>query len=346
MAISMTPQAHGPVMQRIIRRILGVPLLGKVLGANVLIVVAMLAAHAFAVGPQNSGEVAIIATTIVLASAISLYLVGLALRPVRELERLASRISQGEFDARVSRSPFADADLAHLASTVNGLLDALAAERKRIQDLGAEVVYAQDEERSRASHELHDSIAQTLAAVRFQVAAASAEATPDMKNRLIAISSLLGSAMEDVRNVSYSLHPRVAEDLGLEAALTALAGQVHQRSGIKVNVSASIEGRQVPSNVSTTLFRVAQEALRNIEMHSRAKTANVEICSRDDSIRIEVSDDGKGFDQRLAQIPVGRSGLALVRDRVALAGGSMQVDSSPNGGTRVVAEMKTLRAAS
>lgn len=338
--------APAHLMHRMSTHVLGVPFVAKLIGANVLIVAAVIVVQMVVLwGSDALGMVTVLAV-LAAASLVNLILVRLALDPIRHLEKLAARISRGEFDIRAHPSRFADAGLARLGSTINSLLDSLAAERARIRALGAEVVYAQDAERAWMSRELHDSVAQNLVAVRFQLAAAASEATGDLRNRLITIGSLVGSAMEEVKNVSYSLHPRVAEDLGLDAALTALVTQVHDRSGVTVHVNTSIKGRQIPADVSATLFRVAQEALRNIEMYAFVKSANVDVYSRDGSVRMEVSDDGNGFDRALPRIPVGSSRLARVRDRVILAGGSMNVASTPNGGTRVIAELKTLKAAS
>ena len=331
---------------RIYRCILGVPLVAKLIGANVIIVAASIAVQAAFVRGASRAELFAVVVALAGASVANVFLVRLALDPIRQLQDLANRVSAGEFAARVDPSPLADMHLTQLTTTLNGLLDSLAGERSRIQALGAEVVFAQDAERARISRELHDSIAQTLAAARFQVVAARGEAPAELQNKLTAIGSLLGSVMEQVKNVSYSLHPRVAEDLGLESALTSLAKQVYERSRVKVNVTVSIAGEPLPQNISATLFRVAQEALRNIEMHASAKSASIDVNGRNGSIRIEVSDDGCGFDQAWAVVPACGSGLARVRDRVALAGGSMSVDSIPNGGTRVTAELKTLKAAS
>ena len=106
-------------------------------------------------------------------------------------------------------------------------------------------------------------------------------------------------------------------------------------------MSVSVSAEPIPVNVSSTIYRVAEEALKNIEMHSRAKQASVDVISRDGQIRIEVMDDGMGFDLDRMNRVVGRSGLASVKDRVVLAGGKMQIDSKPNGGTRVMAELQT-----
>ena len=327
-------------------RVLRVPLVGKLIGANIVIVAAGVLAHTLASSGSRNLDMAIVIAALGIASLVNFLLVRVALQPIEELEELAERVSAGDFDARGVASPFADAGLARLGLTVNGLLDSLARERKRIQDLGAEVVYAQEAERAMVSRELHDSIAQTLAAVKYQLSAASAGTDGLMKDRLVAASDLIGSAMEEVRNVSYSLHPRVAEDLGIEAALGTLARQVEERSQVHIEVVTSVVGPAIPRNVAAMMFRVVQEALRNIEVHSHAKAAKVEVISREGSIRVDVTDDGCGFDPSTVARPVTRSGLAAVKDRVTLAGGRMRVDSAPNGGTRVTAELNTLRAAS
>ena len=127
---------------------------------------------------------------------------------------------------RATPSLVADPQLVHLTDTVNSLLDSLAAERRRIQKLGTEVMLAQDTERAQLARDLHDSIAQTLAAVGFQLSAASAGATDDdTRNALATARAMIGKALEEVRNISYALHPRVAEDLGLVPALESLAAQ-------------------------------------------------------------------------------------------------------------------------
>ena len=330
-----------PPPRRLVDRILGVPLVGKIIGANVIIIAAGFGYEATASGPAERATVIAMTVVMIAASIVNVALIRLALKPVKELSILAETVSAGDFSARGKPSPVGDEQLSTLGATINSLLDSLAVERKRIRDLGAEVIYAQDAERARVSRELHDSIAQTLAAARFQIAAASNGASEPVRNHLSAVNEMLTSVTEEVRDVSYALHPRVAEDLGLESALTMLAHQIQQRSGVDVSVSVRVSDEPIPVNVSATVYRVAEEALKNIEMHARAKKASVDVISGSGQIRIEVSDDGAGFDLDRMNRVVGRSGLASVKDRVVLAGGRMQIDSKPNGGTRVMAELQT-----
>jgi two-component system sensor histidine kinase UhpB len=332
---------NGNAVRRVVDRTLGVPLVGKIIGANVIIIAAGFAYEAIAGGPVERATLVAMTVVMLAASIANVALIRLALKPVKELATLAAQVSAGDFSARAKPSPFGDEQLGTLGATINSLLDSLAAERKRIRDLGAEVIYAQDRERARVSRELHDSIAQTLAAAKFQIVAVGNSAAPEVREHLSAVNEMLTAVTEEVRDVSYTLHPRVAEDLGLESALAMLARQIGQRSGVDVSVSVSVSAEPIPINVASTVYRVAEESLKNIEMHSRAKKASVDVVSGSGQIRIEVSDDGTGFDQSRMNRVAGRSGLASVKDRVVLAGGSMQIDSKPDGGTRVMAELQT-----
>jgi len=343
MAVNVIPlkaDARAGWVRRMMQRILGVPLVAKLLGANVLIVASALVVQTIAFDGRGA-EIVSVLVALAAALVVNLILVRLALRPIEELEQLAHRVSEGEFDARGVPSLFADKDLAKLRDTVNNLLDSLAAERKRIHDLGAHVVRAQDVERAKISRDLHDSIAQTLAAVRFQLAAAARDDEPaSIRNRVAAANGMISAAMEEIMSVSNSLHSRVAEDLGLDAALGTLGRQVEDRFGIPVQIDVSPRAALISPADSVMLFRVAEAALRELEMQSGAKSASVRVDARDGLARLEVTYDAVG----LPGAGLG-SGLASVKDRFLLAGGKMSIENQ-NGGTRVTAELRTMKAAS
>jgi two-component system NarL family sensor kinase len=146
--------------------------------------------------------------------------------------------------------------------------------------------------------------------------------------------------MEEIMNVSNALHSRVAEDLGLTAALGVLARQIESRCGTEIEIVVSPRAAAISASDSATLFRVAEEALREMEMHSDGKSATVTVGMRGGLACLEVAYDGSG----LAGVGI-RSGLASMKDRVLLAGGAMSIENS-NGGTRVSAELRTMKAAS
>ena len=322
-----------------LRAILGVPLELKLLGANLIIigfaVIALLGtvrAH-----PGRLTDVYVVVVALAVGGAVNFALVKLALRPIDALSRVARLVSEGRLSERVPASVVADRELTQLSSTINNMLDTLAAGRERMRKLGAEVVYTEERERAAVARELHESVGQTLAAASFQVAAAAHEVGNHVAAaRLTTVRELLRTALEEIRNVSRSLHPRVASDLGLPAALEALGDATQQRSLLDVNVTVDISGVVIPTALSATLYRVAQEALRNVERHADAGRATVSLRARPGYVELEVNDDGRGFEGSLEK-KRGESGLAAIRERLSLAGGELHIDTTADRGTRVIA---------
>src|SRR5512133_1115351 len=150
----------------LLRAALRVPLLGKLVGANVIVLAAALAVLALHGGVAAHGF-AVLCAALLVGVALDYVLVRLALSPLHELEAVADRVWRGDLDARVVPSPIADQSTARLGGTVNRLLDGLAHDRARMRDLVAQTIKAADDERSRIARELHDSTAQTLAALVY-----------------------------------------------------------------------------------------------------------------------------------------------------------------------------------
>ncbi len=328
-----------PIAPRWLRAILGVPLEMKLVGANLIILgIAVLALF----GPSRlySGhliEAYIVLATLIAVAAVNFMLVKLALSPIAALEHVARLVSEGRLSERVPTSIVADRELTQLSTTINSMLDSLAAGRERMRRLGAEVVYTEERERAEVARELHDSVGQTLAAASFQVAAVAHEIGDHAAStRLTGVRELLRTALEEIRNISRSLHPRVATDLGLPTALEALGDATQQRSLVDVQVNVDISGIVIPAALSSTLYRVAQEALRNIERHADAGRAKVSLRARPGYVELEVSDNGRGFDAG-SEKKRAESGLATMRERLSLAGGELHIDTGADCGTRVIA---------
>lgn len=324
---------------RWLQAILSVPLELKLLGAN-LIILGVAAFVLFGPLRLHSGRMTdayIVASALIVGAAANFALVKLALSPIEALERVAKRVSEGRLAERVPASMVADRELARLSATINQMLDNLASGRERMRKLGAEVVYAEERERAQIARELHDSVGQTLAAASFQ-AAAFEIGNHEASSRLAEVRALLRSALEEIRNVSRSLHPRVATELGLPSALEALGDATQQRSLVDVRVNVDIAGVVIPPAVSTTLYRVAQEALRNVERHADAGHATVSLRARSGYVELEISDDGRGFDGPLEK-KHGDSGYAAMRGRLSLAGGELHIDTTRDRGTLVIASV-------
>ena len=178
--VGAMPMAHldrvtraKPVTPVTIRQLLRVPLSSKLAGANLTIVlVAWVVGYvAHRTGATDWRVLSVMTVALLIGLVVNLALIAVALRPIRDLEETATRVWAGDLETRVPQSLIADAELAQVGGTLNFLLNALAEDRARVRMLASEVVRAGDRERSRVSKELHDSVAQSLAAIRYQLIA-------------------------------------------------------------------------------------------------------------------------------------------------------------------------------
>jgi len=338
-AADAAPRARRrPGLPRLAERALRVPLLGKLAGANLVIVVAALLA---VVAERRSilpgTAVSILGLALALSLVVNLVLVYVALRPLNDLEATAARVSAGDLEARVAPSVLADRDMARVGTTLNTLLDRLTEDRARVRRLAAQVISAQDEERARVARELHDSTAQMLAAVMLQLGVAAKESTsPALDARIATLRELASEALEEVRSLSHAIHPRVLDDLGLAAALEWLARQSREQDALDVEVFAD-DGPAVSKLPASVLYRVAQEALRNAVRHAAARRVELWLRQAPGTATLEVVDDGRGFDVRRAEERRPGMGLFSMRERVGLVNGTLAVVSAPGRGTRIVA---------
>jgi signal transduction histidine kinase len=325
------------------RAILRVPLLGKILGANLLLVLVAVAAHTLF--PWESVALALGVALILGFGATSL-LVWLALRPVAQLEDTAVRVSRGDFAARVPESAIADHALGGLSFTLNRLLDRVTSDRARIQYLAGRSVRARDLERESVARELRDSFAQTLAGIGFQIEAARrANSDVAVAYQLEQTRELVSQLTEEMRSVAETLYPGTLSEFGLRNALEALARRVARRSPLQVIVDAAEFHAPLGPGVAAALYRVADEALRNVEQHANATHAHVVLTANGDAT-LAIEDNGRGVDMT-AEDPL-QAGLGLFSAKAVLdlAGGELQISSAPNRGTRITARVPIEQVAS
>jgi len=264
--------------------------------------------------------------------------VAVAIRPIQDLEDVASRVWKGDFGARVEQSAVADDQVLRVGAMFNLLLDGLATDRARMRALAAEVIEVGDRERAALARELHDSTAQRLAALMLQVSAAARDSKdPALAARLAAIRDDAEEVTEEVRLLSHTVHPRVLDDLGLVPALHKLARDSSAGTGIDVDVEADTDGSSIPPPVAAVLYRVAQEAVRNAVRHATPRRVRVVLHQSNGSATLEVLDDGKGFDLREAEKRRPGMGLLSMRERVSLLDGELAIRTAPGDGTAISA---------
>jgi signal transduction histidine kinase len=218
-------------------------------------------------------------------------------------------------------------------------------EVKRAQEalnrLSARLIQLQDEERRSIARELHDTTAQNLLAITLNATRLrDPSRNPDGASRIIGEIIALGEqSLQEVRTLSYLLHPPLLDEMGLPAALRWLAKGFSERSGVKVETRIADDGAGLSGEAATTLFRVAQEALSNVHRHSGSSWARLLLRRSGGMLRLEVSDGGSGLASSLASEQPGKLhnlgvGISGMRVRLEQLAGKLDIESGP-AGTRV-----------
>ena len=214
-----------------------------------------------------------------------------------------------------------------------------------LRTLTHRVVQAQEAERARVALELHDNITQLLCAVlvRSQTLAGKIPASDKpAKQEAIKLRELLGQTANQVERISRELRPSVLDELGLVAVLRETTTEFAARTGLSINlVCAPLTGR-LPAETELALYRILQEALKNVERHARARHVTVQLTKQDDQVQVTIHDDGAGFDpDHHPARKNGKDGLGLLsmRERATYVGGTLNVRSTLGQGTTVKAQI-------
>ncbi len=235
----------------------------------------------------------------------------------------------------VTFAPLRLAGSAGVSGVIGVVVD--ATERKQQEDLRSrlieQVMTAQDEERRRIARELHDETGQSLTAMlvglrTIEECRTAAEAAGLAQH----LRAVVAQTLVDVGRLARGLHPSVLDDLGLAAAVTNQAHDLEEMHGIAVDVRIEgLDAEALPPLLQTTVYRLVQEALTNVARHAKARRATVRLVRDEATVELRVQDDGIGFAAR------NQRGLGLqgMRERAALLGGSVAIESPPGGGTTV-----------
>jgi signal transduction histidine kinase len=313
---------------------LRVPLATKIAGANLAAVVILGWLWLRGGASITAGAIGILCIVL----AIHGVLIAIALRPIRDLEMVASRVWRGDFGARVERSAVADQQVMRIGAMFNTLLDGLAADRARMRALAIEVIEVADRERAGLARELHDSTAQRLAAVLMQLSVAARQCPdPDLATRLGETRDAVEGILDEVRLLSHTIHPHLLDELGLVAALRRLARESSIDGVMNVEVQPPDDEAEFPAPIASVLYRVAQEAVSNASRHAAPRLVEIIPSIGPTSAGIVIRDDGRGFD--LAEAEHRRPGMGLfsMRERVALVDGNLEILSAIGKGTTVAA---------
>jgi len=206
---------------------------------------------------------------------------------------------------------------------------------EKLQALRNRLTRTQEEERSRIARDLHDDIGQRLALLTIdleQMKLASQQDGSALAGELEALVRTAGEITSDVHNVSRRLHPSQVELLGLTPALNNFCREFAKRNSMRIQFTSACLTSKLPEDTSLCLFRVAQEAIRNVHKHSGCREALVELDEISGSLRLRISDPGSGFDPTSVEASQGL-GLLSMEERLRSLGGELFVHSRPGGGT-------------
>ncbi|UOD28034.1 cache domain-containing protein [Massilia violaceinigra] len=208
----------------------------------------------------------------------------------------------------------------------------------KLKALAQRVVESQEQERARLSRDLHDGISQWLVSIKLQIEAGVIRLGGDAAQQIKARASFehtaaqLNDVLGEVRRISHNLRPAILDDLGLAAALDHLAHEATQNSALPVRFLARGSTDGLPDVANTVLFRIAQEALTNIERHAGARQVEITLAREHNSVTLTIADDGAGFDAASVDIHPKRGiGLRNMLERMDAIGGQLAITSSADG---------------
>jgi two-component system sensor histidine kinase UhpB len=210
---------------------------------------------------------------------------------------------------------------------------------REIRRLEAQARSTEEEERRRIGRELHDEAGQSMLLLRLQLEMIERDAPEPLRPRLAETRAIAERAVAELRRLVAALSPAVLERLGLKSALRHLAARFRKMhpAALRLRIPAPLDHLPVPTQ--EVIYRVAQECLQNIAKHSRATRVNLSLSAADKSIRLSVADNGAGFCAETARNQPMSFGLAGMRERAALLGGTLAVRSAPGVGVRITLQL-------
>jgi len=218
-------------------------------------------------------------------------------------------------------------------------LDCLQCDKKVLSE---KLLIAQESERKQISAELHDSIGQSMSAIKFGVENALHDhgmvMPKPVRTCLVTTIGKLCQTIDEIRRISMNLRPSMLDDLGLLATISWFCREFRVLfPKLDIDVHIGVEESGIPTPLKVVIFRILQESMNNVGKHARATRVTLRLARRDDRIVFEVADNGRGFATN--GISTGQGfGLGSMRERVSLSGGRLTIDSDRGTGTVICAD--------
>jgi len=300
-------------------------------------------------------------------------------RPLTILTQATQRIAKGDLDQAIP--PFGEDEIGQLAQSFDRMRAALKTSletieqgkrdleirvRERTRELAVandelqekelrrhellkKLISAQEEERKRIARQLHDETSQASAALLLAIEVSGKDLPEEMKEKLRRMKVMADRILDSIHRIIFDLRPSMLDDLGLPSALRFSAESHLEPHGLDLTIEVAGTERRLRPEIETTLYRIGQEAIANIERHSDAESVKITLDFGADEIALHVEDDGRGFDPDEFERPVTEArglGLLGMRERAALLGGTLAVRSEPGKGSCISVRIPLLEETS
>lgn len=276
---------------------------------------------------------------IILSVLVSGWLARLALRPLYALQALVRQAQQAHTGIDIQQLASRDPQIRSLATDVNAIIDELHQRNQQMRLLSKHAINAQEDERKRIARSLHDETGQALTMLIISLERLEKQELDEtVQAQIITAQQLAAQALASLRQIVHGLRPAILDDLGLVPAMRWYATTNLEAAGIRLRFDVAEEPLQLPARLSTTLFRIAQEAVNNIIRHAGARSAAITLKVTDKEVWLQIEDDGKGFwlDPDSGEgLQEGHWGLAGIRERVSLVNGQVEILTEQGGGTLI-----------
>ncbi|HEX7300257.1 MAG TPA: sensor histidine kinase [Solirubrobacteraceae bacterium] len=310
-------------------------LLTQVLTVNALLITATVFAASVATSFHSEPLIERKRFLVLVAALMAMVLINgwLLRRRFAPLEELIAAMERVDFGGRDSRAGIPTAnvqEVIRLHQAFDRMLERVEAERART---ATAVLQAQEGERARLARDLHDEANQALTGVLLRLEATAQDAPEALREELRETQAVATRAMGELVRLARELRPSALDDLGLGAALRTQVAEFGRRAGVSANLALPPAGvEDLPPEEQLVVYRVVQEGLSNVARHAGAHSVSVVVERPSGGTVVRVTDDGEGF-RSGARVP--GLGLAGMRERAVLAGGSLEVDSAPGAGTTI-----------
>jgi signal transduction histidine kinase len=206
----------------------------------------------------------------------------------------------------------------------------------RDKEILQRLIVAQEDERSRISRDMHDEVGQQLTALRFAVEQAKVQlAAGNEPPDLSKIDRLAATIDASLDFLAWELRPAMLDGTGITAAINNYAKQWSEHAGIRSEVLSNLKKKRLPERTETNLYRIMQEALNNTHKHANATSIDIILEHKGDAVLMIITDNGRGFNLNNKKLLTNGLGLTGMRERAALLGGSVEIESSATGGTAI-----------